>query len=72
MLATLALKRDQREIWLANPMCGMYTLKINGETKGECLTPEDEDEDAEIEWANEEVDQWVYMANYRPPTPSTP
>lgn len=72
MLATLALKRDQREIWLANPMCGMYTLKIDGEIKGEYLTPEEEDEDAEIEWTSEELNQRIHMEEYRPPTPLTP
>jgi hypothetical protein len=69
MLATLALKRDQREVWLANPMCGMYTVKVNGESKGEYVTPEEADEDAEIEWANREMEQLIEMENYRPPTP---
>lgn len=72
MLSTLALKREQREIWLTHPLCDKYTLKINGEVKGASLTPEDEDEDAEIHWANEEADNWIEMANYRPPTPMTP
>jgi hypothetical protein len=50
-------------------MCGMYALKINGESKGEYVTPEEADEDAEIEWADQEVERLIEMVNYRPPTP---
>ena len=46
MLGTLAFKRDQHEIWSANPMYGMYTVKIKGESKGEALSMEEETEEA--------------------------
>jgi hypothetical protein len=61
MLETLALKRDQREIWLTNPMCGMYTVKFTGENKGEYFTLEEKDENADMQWTDQE------MGNYRPP-----
>ena len=73
MLGTLALKRDQHEVWSANPMYGMYTVKINGESKGEALTMEEETEEADREHIAEAQEaQWMadrYLEEYGPPTP---
>lgn len=71
MLGSVALKRDQYELWSPNPMYGMYTVKFYGDIKGEALREEDEDADAEMNRVDEEMETEANRLNNQPPTPPT-